>query len=72
MEAALSLNPSQLHLLRMFSYNDDETSFNILKEALFQFYCEKMKEEGKRVWNEKKMNNETMCELLNTHIRTPY
>ena len=62
------LNPVQLHLLRMFSYNNDEESFNELKEVLFDYYCKKMNEEGKRIWKEKNMSNEIMHELLNTHL----
>ena len=66
------LSPIQLHLLRMFSYNRDEESLIELKEVLFNYYCQKADEEGRRIWNEKKMNNEMMYELLNTHLRTPY
>jgi len=71
MEATL-LNPTQLHLLRMFSYNRDEESLSEMKEVLFHHYCQKVSEEGKRVWNEKNMSNQMMHELLDTHIRTPY
>ena len=71
MKATL-LNPVQLHLLRMFSYNRDEECLFELKEVLFNYYCQKMSEEGKRVWKEKNMSNEMMRELLNTHIRVPY
>jgi len=71
MEATI-LNPSQLHLLRMFSYNKDEESLHELKEVLFNYYCQKVDEEGKRIWKEKNMSNEQMHELLNTHLRTPY
>jgi hypothetical protein len=71
MEATI-LNPTQLHLLRMFSYNRDEESFNELREVLFKYYCQKMNEEGNRIWKEKNLNNDMMNELLNTHLRTPY
>jgi len=71
MEATV-LNSTQLHLLRMFSYNRDEKSFNELKEVLFNYYCQRMNEEGKRIWKEKNLNNEIMREILNTHLRTPY
>jgi hypothetical protein len=71
MEATL-LNPVQLHLLRMFSYSRDEENLQELKEVLFDYYCRKVDEEGKRLWKEKNMSNELMQELLNTHIRTPY
>ena len=66
------LNSVQLHLLRMFSYNKDEESLNEMKEVLFNYYCQKVNEEGKRIWKEKNMNNEMMNELLNTHLRTSY
>jgi len=71
MEATI-LNPVQLHLLRMFSHNRDEASLVELKDVLFNYYCQKVNEEGKRVWKEKNMSNQTMNELLNTHLRTPY
>ena len=71
MEATV-LNPTQLHLLRMFSYNGDEESLCELKDVLFNHYCQRVSEEGNRVWNEKKMSNEMMRDLLNTHLRTPY
>ena len=66
------LNPVQLHLLRILSYNGDEESLSELKEVLFNYYCQKVSEEGKRIWEEKNMSNEMMHELLNTHLRTPY
>jgi len=69
---ATMLNPVQLHLLRMFSYNRDEASLVELKDVLFNYYCQRVNEEGKRVWKEKNMSNQTMNELLNTHVRTPY
>jgi hypothetical protein len=71
MEATI-LNPVQLHLLNMFSYNRDEESLSELKEVLFNYYCQKVSEEGKRIWQEKNMSNEMMQEILNAHVRTPY
>ena len=71
MEATL-FNPVQLHLLRMFSYNRDEESLSELKEVLFRYYCQKVSEEGKRVWKEKNMSNEMMHKLLNTHLRSSF
>jgi len=65
-------NPTQLFLLQMFERNKDEDSLNELKEALFEFHQKKMAEEGKKVWEAKKLNDDIMDEWLNTHIRTPY
>jgi len=66
------LNPTQLHLLHIFSHNKDNESLNELKDVLFNYYCQKVNEEGSRIWKERNMNNEVMQELLNTHVRTPY
>jgi len=67
------LNPSQLHLLRMFSYNKDEESLNELKEVLFNYYCKKMDEESNKWWKENNMTPEKFDEMCsNIHYRTPY
>jgi hypothetical protein len=71
MEATV-FNPTQLHLLRMFSYNQDENSLKELKEVWLAHVRNKMDEEGRKIWKEKNLSNEVMHEWLNTHIRTPY
>ena len=71
MEATF-LNPTQLQLLKMFSYNQDENSLKELKEVWLAYVRNKMYEEGRRIWKEKNLSNEIMHEWLNTHIRTPY
>ncbi|MCL2435149.1 MAG: hypothetical protein FWD09_03280 [Lentimicrobiaceae bacterium] len=71
MEATV-FNPTQLQLLRMFSYNQDENSLKELKEVWLAHVRNKMDEEGRKIWEEKNLSNEVMHEWLNTHIRTPY
>ena len=71
MEATL-LNHTQLELLKMFSYNQDENSLKELKEVWLNHIRKKMDDEGKKIWKEKNLSNEVMHEWLNTHIRTPY
>jgi len=71
MEAAV-LNPTQLYLLQLFSYNQDENSLKELKEVWLNHVRNKVDEEGKKIWKEKNLNNEITHEWLNTHIRTPY
>ena len=72
METTL-LNPTQLHLLQMFSYNKDEESLKALKEALFNYYCQKMDEESDKWWKENDMTTEKFNEITqNIHFRTPY
>ena len=71
--ASTVLNPLQLHLLRMFSYNKDEESLNELKEVLFNYYCKKMDEESNKWWKENEMTAEKFDEMCsNIHYRTPY
>ena len=70
---AKTLNPSQLHLLHLFSYNRDEKSLNVLKEALFDYYCKKMDEESDKWWKENDMTTEKFEDMCsNIHYRTPY
>jgi hypothetical protein len=67
------LNPTQLHLLQMFSYNQDEESIGMLKEALFNYYSQRMDEESDKWWKENNMNAEKFDEMChNVHYRTPY
>jgi hypothetical protein len=70
--AATTLNPAQLHLLRMFSHHKDAESLNEMKNVLFHYYAEKAQKEIDRIWDEKGMSNELMEEWKNTHMRTPY
>ena len=69
---ATTLNPTQLFLLQMFSHTGDEEHLKELKEVWLNHVRQKADEEGKRIWKEKNLNNETMHEWLNTHMRTPY
>jgi hypothetical protein len=67
-----TLNPTQLHLLQMFSYVRDEEHLKELKEVWLEHVRKKVDEEGKRLWVEKNMNDEVIENMLHTHIRTPY
>ena len=67
-----TLNPTQLFLLQMFARNGDEERLKEVKEVLCNHFFRKVDEEGKRLWEEKNMNDEMMDNILNTHLRTPY
>ena len=71
MEATI-FNPTQLFLLQMFSHIGDEERLKELKEVWLEHVRRRADEEGKRIWKEKNLSNETMKEWLNTHMRTPY
>ncbi|GHT85232.1 hypothetical protein FACS18947_3740 [Bacteroidia bacterium] len=71
MEATV-LNPIQLQLLQMFSYQKKEAELEEMRDVLLTHLRAKCDEESKRIWEEKGMSNELMNEWLNTHMRTPY
>ena len=72
MEATF-FNPTQLHLLRMFSHNKSEESLYELKEVLFKYYSRKMDELSDKWWTENNMTTEKFEKMCsNIHYRTPY
>ena len=63
-----SLNATQLHLLKMFSFVKSEETFQDLKKILREFYIQQVEKEANRFWAEGAISDE----LLNEHLRTPY
>ena len=45
-----TLNPTQIHLLRMFSADNTEKGLQELKEVLFNYYYEKMNKSLDELW----------------------
>ncbi|MDR0798247.1 MAG: hypothetical protein LBN18_00585 [Dysgonamonadaceae bacterium] len=45
---------------------------NELKSVLLDFYHKKLDEETDRLWEEGKLNDHVIDEMLNCHQRTPY
>ena len=52
--AVAALNPTQLHLLKMFSYARTESALSDLKDALTQYFADKVDEEMDKLWDEGK------------------
>lgn len=69
MEAAVRLNPSQIHLLRMFSINKTEESNRKLKKALFDFYCKEVENMGAKLAQEQHLTNERLEAMSYEHHR---
>lgn len=67
-----SLNPTQQFILRTFATIKTEKD----KEELISFYLDyiqcKLDREINKWWEENKMTEENIEELLNTHYRIPY
>ena len=67
-----TLNPIQLHLLKMFAFNKQVENLAELKALLVEFYRQKVDEESDKIWNEKELTNNKMEELLRFQKRTSY
>jgi hypothetical protein len=70
--SATKFNPLQMHLLQLFAREMTEQELEEVKTLLVSYYDQKIQEEVSRIWIEKGMTNETMHQLLETHIRSPY
>lgn len=62
------LNPSQIHLLRLFSINKTTESEAELKEALFDFYYHKLKQKEDEMWATGAMSQELLDRINNTDL----
>jgi hypothetical protein len=69
---ATVLNPIQIQLLQMFSYQRDAKELEEMRDLLLDYLYRKIQKEGGRIWEERGYSNELMDEWLNTHMRTPY
>jgi hypothetical protein len=66
------LNAVQMHLLKMFARPMNEQDLQAIKALLSNYYAQKVDEESERIWEEKGMSQQSIDELLNAHLRTPY
>ena len=68
----ITLNPTQLHLLKMFSYAKNEDSLNEIKKALTTYFAQKVEEEMDHLWETGEWNQEKNEAILNENLRTSY
>lgn len=66
------LNAVQMHLLKMFARPMNEQDLVAIKSLLTNYYAQKVDAESEKLWDEKKMNQKSIDDLLNSHLRTPY
>ena len=67
-----ALNPTQLHLLKMFSLaKTDEALFEI-KKALSAYFAQKVEDDMDKLWDDGLWSQEKNEEILKEHLRTPY
>lgn len=62
------LNPTQLHLLRMFSYAKSKEQLDDLKLALTSYFAANVDKAMDRLWEEGKWNEEKNEAILNENL----
>lgn len=63
-----ALNPTQLHLLRMFSYANDKRQLDDLKTALTSYFAANIDREMDKLWDDGKWDNEENENILNEDL----
>ena len=66
------LNPTQLHLLKMFSFAKDSESLEEIRVALADIFAKRVENGMDALWDSGKWDNKRNEEILNEHLRTPY
>ena len=66
------LNPTQLHLLKMFSFAKDSKSLEEIRVALMDVFAKRVEKDMDDLWDSGKWNNEKNEAVLSEHLRTPY
>ncbi|MBQ8608197.1 MAG: hypothetical protein IJ417_08440 [Bacteroidaceae bacterium] len=72
MDGNVALNPTQLHLLRLFSFAKNEESLNEIKMALTAYFAQKVEEDMDALWESGEWDQEKNEAVLKEHLRTPY
>lgn len=72
MNTNAALNPTQLHLLKMFSFAKSEQALDDLKVALSDYFAKKVEDGMDRLWDEGLWDDNKNEEILRQHLRTPY
>lgn len=62
MEATI-LNPTQMHLLKLFSFNKSEDFAKEIQQVLTRYFQEKLDVETDRLWDKDILNQERLDEI---------
>jgi hypothetical protein len=65
---ATSLNPTQMHLLKLFSLNNSESYAKEIQTVLTKYFQNRLDEEADRLWDEGVLNQEKLDEIRRTDL----
>lgn len=67
-----TFNPTQIHLLKMFSYAKTEQALDEVRRGLVAYFAQRVDEGMDQLWDEHKWSHEINEAILDEHLRTPY
>ena len=67
-----ALNPTQLHLLKMFSFAKTDDALFEIKKALSAYFAQKVEDDMDNLWADGLWNQDMNENILKEHLRTPY
>jgi hypothetical protein len=65
-------NSAQLEILNLMAYAKSKETLSDLKQAISDFFAQKVDEEIDRMWQNGDLNDERVESFRNLHERTPY
>lgn len=68
----MKLTNLQLELLKLFSYELNETQLIEIKTILAKYFAKKASDEMDQLWEDKNWSDETMNQWLKERMRTKY
>ena len=68
----VALNPTQLHLLKMFSFAKTEDTLFEIKKVLSAYFAQRVEDEMDKLWDDGLWSQEKNESILKEHLRTPY
>ena len=66
------MNEAQMMILESFAGATDEQELNDLMDVIRNFYARRLEAEMNRLWDNGTLNQETLDQLKDKHLRTPY
>ena len=65
---ATQMTPTQIHLLKLFSFDRSESRALEIKEVLMRYFQDRLDAEADRLWDEGILNQERLDQLRNKDL----
>ena len=65
-----ALNPTQMHLLKLFSFNNSEDYAREIQRVLTQHFQDRLDKESDRLWDEGILNQERLDEIRHMDLHS--